>query len=227
MSDAKKSALEQKVDGYVSELVALDARSPEFGKQVDAITNMGRKEIMAASSMSNRFLDRPVRAMDQDGGVGSDLTELRRTVEELDPGRKGKMTGRKFLGIIPIGGKLKNYFDSYTSAQGHIQSILARLSSGKDELLMDNAAIDVERTEAVGGDGQSGTDGPHRQDPRPAAGGAGRQPRCDRSREGQGDPRDGAVLRAPAHAGPAHADGGQRAGLPRARLWSRRTMSSW
>src|SRR5690606_16761012 len=37
------------------------------------------------------------------------------------------------------------YFDSYTSAQGHIQSILARLASGKDELLMDNAAIDVER----------------------------------------------------------------------------------
>ena len=40
---------------------------------------------------------------------------------------------------------MNRYFDSYTSAQGHIQAILARLSSGKDELLMDNAAIDVER----------------------------------------------------------------------------------
>jgi uncharacterized protein YaaN involved in tellurite resistance len=83
--------------------------------------------------------------MDQESGVGADLAQLRRTVEDLDPGRRGKMTGRKFLGIIPFGNKLKNYFDSYTSAQGHIQSILARLSSGKDELLMDNAAIDVER----------------------------------------------------------------------------------
>ncbi|KLE34628.1 toxic anion resistance protein [Aurantiacibacter luteus] len=145
VSDEKKSALEEKVDGFVAELVALDANSPEFGKKVDQITGMGRKEIMAASQMSNRFLDRPVRAMDADSGVGANLTELRRTVEELDPGRKGKMTGRKFLGIIPFGNKLKNYFDSYTSAQGHIQSILARLSSGKDELLMDNAAIDVER----------------------------------------------------------------------------------
>ncbi|MGB3795246.1 MAG: toxic anion resistance protein [Alteraurantiacibacter sp.] len=145
VSEEKKSALQEKVDGFVNELVALDAKSPDFGKKVDQITNMGRKEIMAASSMSNRFLDRPVRAMDQDSGVGADLTELRRTVEDLDPGRKGKMTGRKFLGIIPFGGKLKNYFDSYTSSQGHIQSILARLSSGKDELLMDNAAIDVER----------------------------------------------------------------------------------
>ena len=124
---------------------ALDAKSPEFGQQVDAITNMGRKEIAAASSMSNRFLDRPVRAMDQDSGVGANLTELRRTVEDLDPGRRGKITGRKLFGIIPFGNKLKNYFDSYTSAQGHIQAILARLASGKDELLMDNAAIDVER----------------------------------------------------------------------------------
>jgi len=145
VSEEKKTALQTKVDGFVDELVALDANSPDFGKKVDQITNMGRKEIMAASQMSNRFLDRPVRAMDQETGVGTDLAELRRTVEDLDPGRKGKMRGRKLFGIIPFGNKLRNYFDSYTSAQGHIQSILARLSSGKDELLMDNAAIDVER----------------------------------------------------------------------------------
>jgi len=145
VDEGKKSALEEKVIGFVNELVALDANSPDFGKKVDQITSMGRKEIAATSQMSNRFLDRPVRAMDQESGVGADLTELRRTVEDLDPGRAGKLTGRKLFGIIPFGGKLKNYFDSYTSAQGHIQSILARLSSGKDELLMDNAAIDVER----------------------------------------------------------------------------------
>ena len=142
----KRSKLEEKVDGFVNELVALDANSPDFGKKVDQIINMGRKEIAAASQMSNRFLDRPVRAMDQESGVGTNLAELRRTVEELDPGRQGKLsTGRKILGIIPFGNRMKRYFDSYTSAQGHIQAILARLSSGKDELLMDNAAIDVER----------------------------------------------------------------------------------
>jgi uncharacterized protein YaaN involved in tellurite resistance len=141
-----RSKLEAKVDAFVSDLVAQDANSPEFGRKVDQLTNMGRKEIAAASAMSNRFLDRPVRAMDKDSGVGADLAALRRTVEELDPGRQGKLSsGRKILGIIPFGNKLKNYFDSYTSAQGHIQAILARLASGKDELLMDNAAIDVER----------------------------------------------------------------------------------
>src|SRR6187399_1896923 len=149
----KKSALDEKVEGFIAELVALDAQSPEFGKKVDQITGMGRKEIATAAGMSNRFLDRPVRAMDQESGVGKDLAELRRTVEELDPGRKGKLTPRKLFGIIPFGNSLKRYFDSYTSAQGHIQAILARLASGKDELLMDNAAIDVERVklwEAMG-----------------------------------------------------------------------------
>ena len=149
----KKSALDEKVEGFIAELVALDAQSPEFGKKVDQITGMGRKEIATAAGMSNRFLDRPVRAMDQESGVGKDLSELRRTVEDLDPGRKGTLTPRKLSGIIPFGNSLKRYFDSYTSAQGHIQAILARLASGKDELLMDNAAIDVERVklwEAMG-----------------------------------------------------------------------------
>ena len=90
----KRSKLEEKVDGFVAELVALDANSPEFGKKVDQITNMGRKEIVAASAMSNRFLDRPIRAMDKDSGVGANLAELRRTVEELDPGKKGKLLDR-------------------------------------------------------------------------------------------------------------------------------------
>ena len=31
----KKSALQQKVEGFVDELIALDAQSPEFGKKVD------------------------------------------------------------------------------------------------------------------------------------------------------------------------------------------------
>ena len=142
----KRSKLEEKVEGFVSELVALDANSPEFGKKVDQITNMGRKEIATSAAQSNRFLDRPIRAMDKDSGVGANLAELRRTVEELDPGKKGKLsTGRKILGIIPFGNSLKRYFESYQSAQGHIQSILGHLTSGKDELLMDNAAIDVER----------------------------------------------------------------------------------
>ncbi|MEY4670241.1 MAG: hypothetical protein RLZZ415_120 [Pseudomonadota bacterium] len=146
VSDDAKTKLDQRVDAFVADLLASDANSPEFGKKVDQITNMGRKEIMTAAGMSNRFLDRPVRAMDKDSGVGANLAELRRTVEQLDPGKQGKLSkGRKILGFIPFGNSLKRYFNSYESAQGHIQAVLGHLASGKDELLMDNAAIDVER----------------------------------------------------------------------------------
>ncbi|HEU5285635.1 MAG TPA: toxic anion resistance protein [Sphingomicrobium sp.] len=140
------SELDKKVSQFVEELAALDSNSPDFGKKVDALTAMGRKEIAEAAGASNRFLDRPVRAIDADTGIGADLTELRRTVEDLDPARHGKlMQKKKLFGIIPWGNRLRNYFDSYKSSQSHISAILARLASGKDELLMDNAAIDTER----------------------------------------------------------------------------------
>jgi uncharacterized protein YaaN involved in tellurite resistance len=146
IEDGVKSKLEVVADKFVAELVAADANSPEFGRKVDELTNMGRKQIAEAAGVSNRFLDRPVKAIDSDTGIGADLTELRRTVEDLDPGRRGNLLApKKLFGIIPFGNKLRNYFDGYKSAQSHISTILARLASGKDELLMDNAAIDTER----------------------------------------------------------------------------------
>jgi uncharacterized protein YaaN involved in tellurite resistance len=146
IDDAKKSALDQKAEDFVNDLAKLDSNSPEFGQKVDQLTNMGRKEIADASGQSNRFLDRPIRAMGQETGVGADLAQLRRTIEDLDPGRKGDLfTPKKLFGIIPYGNKMRDYFDSYKSSQNHIASILTNLGSGKDELLKDNAAIDVER----------------------------------------------------------------------------------
>jgi uncharacterized protein YaaN involved in tellurite resistance len=140
------SELDNRVAKFVDELTALDSNGPEFGKKVDQLTAMGRKEIAEAAGASNRFLDRPVKAIDSDTGIGADLTELRRTVEALDPKENGKsLTGRKFLGIIPFGKRINNYFDKYRSSQTHISAILSRLANGKDELLMDNAAIDTER----------------------------------------------------------------------------------
>jgi uncharacterized protein YaaN involved in tellurite resistance len=146
IDEGKKSKLDERVDVFVEELAALDAASPEFGQKVDQITNMGRKEITEAAGHSNRFLDRPVKAMNQEGGVGADLAELRRVVEDLDPGKKGNLLApKKIFGIIPYGNKLRNYFDSYKSSQTHINSIIGSLASGKDTLIKDNASIDVER----------------------------------------------------------------------------------
>ena len=49
VSDDVKIKLQTKVDAFVDDLVAQDANSPEFGKKVDQLTNMGRKEIAAAA----------------------------------------------------------------------------------------------------------------------------------------------------------------------------------
>ena len=146
LKEEQRTQLDAKVDAFIEELVAEDVNSPEFGKRVDSISNMGRKEIAEASGQSNRFLDRPTRAMDQETGVGKDLAELRRVVEDLDPGKRSNLTApKKLFGILPFGNKMRNYFDSYKSSQTHISQILKSLASGKDELLMDNAAIDTER----------------------------------------------------------------------------------
>ncbi len=146
LKNEEVSELDKRVAAFVEELAALDSNSPEFGKKVDQLTAMGRKEIGEAAGASNRFLDRPVKAIDADTGIGADLTELRKTVETLDPSKNGRLTpGRKLFGIIPFGNRIQNYFRQYQSSQTHISAILARLGSGKDELLMDNAAIDTER----------------------------------------------------------------------------------
>ena len=146
LKSEETSELDKRVGQFVNELAALDPNSPEFGKKVDQLTAMGRKEISEAAGASNRFLDRPVKAIDSDTGIGADLTELRKTVEDLDPKRHGNLSpGRKLFGLIPFRGRIQGYFRQYQSSQTHISAILARLASGKDELLMDNAAIDTER----------------------------------------------------------------------------------
>ncbi|MFS2109555.1 toxic anion resistance protein [Sphingomonas sp. Sphisp140] len=145
VDDKKKSELEARVDGFIDDLVAQDVNSPEFGKRVDAISAMGQKEIRDAAGQSNRFLDRPVKAMGNDG-VGADLLALRKKVEELDPSQNAKLIngGGGFLSKI-FGGSVQQYFRKYQSSQTHINGILKSLANGKDELLMDNAAIDTER----------------------------------------------------------------------------------
>jgi uncharacterized protein YaaN involved in tellurite resistance len=147
LKDQEKAQLEAKVESFIDELIATDAASPEFGKKVDALANLGATEIARAAAQSNRFLDRPTRALNKEAGIGADLVQLRMIVEDLDPGKSGKLTGRKKLfGLIPVGGnKLRSYFDSYKSAQTNINAILGALKSGKDELLKDNISIEDER----------------------------------------------------------------------------------
>src|SRR3546814_18381779 len=84
LSADQKTKLEERVDSFIDDLVAQDENSPEFGKRIDQINNMGRKELLEAASHSNRFLDRPIKAMDSDTDIGKNLIALRGTVQRRD-----------------------------------------------------------------------------------------------------------------------------------------------
>jgi Toxic anion resistance protein (TelA) len=97
------------------------------------------------------MLERPVKAMgsglfDTGSPVSRSLIDLRNTVEELDPARQGDLfSPRKLLGMIPMGSKLRDYFDRYRSSQTHLDAIINALYRGQDELRKDNAAIEQEK----------------------------------------------------------------------------------
>ncbi len=140
--------LDAKVDQFLGALDSVAAKSPEFDARAADIRTMGDRDIRAAAETSNRLLKQPVKAL-QDGAVSKEskvsktLLELRRTVEDLDPGQaKG---AKKILGKIPFGGKLTDYFRKYESAQKHLDGILHALRSGQDELAKDNAALNLEK----------------------------------------------------------------------------------
>jgi hypothetical protein len=85
---------------------------PEFGKRVDQLTNMGRKEIMEASAQSNRFLDKPIRRMDAGSGVGADLGRIAPCGRRPGSFEKGQSDdqGPKLFGIIPLGQQIAQLF---------------------------------------------------------------------------------------------------------------------
>ena len=143
--------LDEKVHEFTELVVRSEVHSQPFADRLAAIHNLGTQEIRASAAVSNRMLDRPVKAME--GGVFNEgsqisrsLLDLRKTVEELDPSRQGDLLSPgKLLGVLPFGKRIQNYFLKYQSSQGHINAIINALYRGQDELRKDNATIEQEK----------------------------------------------------------------------------------
>jgi uncharacterized protein YaaN involved in tellurite resistance len=138
------------VNGYITSIASLDPHSADFATKVNAIHNMGDDEIRQSASVSNRLLDKPVKAMEsgpfsKGATVSKSLVDLRRTVEDLDPSQQGLLSPKHLFGLIPFGNRLRDYFARYQSAQGHLNAIIQALYHGQDELRQDNAAIEQEK----------------------------------------------------------------------------------
>jgi uncharacterized protein YaaN involved in tellurite resistance len=143
--------LDSQVRQFIDDITAHDSQAPQFKEAVTRIHSMGSKDIEASAAVSNRMLERPVKAMqnglfDKGAQIGKGLIDLRRQIEELDPSKQGDLFSvRKLLGVIPLGNRLADYFDRYQSSQAHLNAIIEALNRGKDELLRDNAAIEQEK----------------------------------------------------------------------------------
>ncbi len=144
--------LDAKVREFTDIVIRADLQSDPFKERISAVHNMGSKEIRASAQVSNRILDRPVRELDTNGmfndttPISRSLVDLRHTVEALDPSRQGDIFGNKsFLGVVPMGNKVRDYFLKYQSSQSHINVIVTTLYRGQDELRKDNAAIEQEK----------------------------------------------------------------------------------
>ena len=144
---AQVPVLDQKVDSFMQAITKAQTGSPDFAAQADAVRSMGDADIRKAAETSNRLLNTPVRALKegnltQGSKVGQTLVDLRRTVEDLDPGRDSE---KKFLGIFTVGKKMQDYFRKYQTSQAHLNAILHALRSGQDELTRDNVALNMEK----------------------------------------------------------------------------------
>ena len=138
------------VSNYVRLLISLDPKSADFRAKVNAIHAMANDDIRQSASVSNRLLDKPVKAMQsgpfsQSIAVSKSLVELRRTVEDLDPSAHDLLNPKHLFGLIPLSKRLRDYFGRYQSAQGHLNAIVQALYRGQDELRQDNAAIEQEK----------------------------------------------------------------------------------
>ena len=132
----------------VARFEEIDPNDPAFRARLKEITNMGREESMKAAQVSNSILQRPSLAGKDSAQnkVGNTLAELRQTVTDLDPHRADLKGAKKLLKWMPGGDKVDRYFMKYQSSQTHLNSIIAALESGQDDLRKDNAGIQLEQT---------------------------------------------------------------------------------
>jgi uncharacterized protein YaaN involved in tellurite resistance len=146
----EQQALDARVKEFASDLLSAPVEGDAFRSRVDAILHVGDREIEASANVSSRLLARPMRGGGATPGqerIATGLVELRNQCERLDPKSQNLLAPSKLLGIIPFGNRIKAYFQSYQSAQTHLNAIMDSLLAGKDELLRDNAAIEQERAE--------------------------------------------------------------------------------
>ncbi|MFI5609462.1 toxic anion resistance protein [Amycolatopsis sp. NPDC051903] len=152
LGDDTRAEISRRADDFAARLEALDVKSPEFTSLLDELLAVGEADMRAAATVAGTLLDRSTKALDSARGavvapqqqVTTSLSELRRTVAELDPA-KLPITGRKLLGIFPAAQSARRALDRYRAAGEPVNALVRELKVRQDVLRRDNAAIKGER----------------------------------------------------------------------------------
>ena len=152
LEGATLAKLDAMAADFVVAIAQLEVRDPKFRQRIADIQKLGDGDIKASAETSSRLLARPVNtikkgSLSNSSAVGSNLIQLRRQIDALDPGHQGDLFGaRKLLGFISLGDKLPAYLARYQSSQSHLNAILAGLESGRQALATDNDDLAEEET---------------------------------------------------------------------------------
>ena len=140
--------IQQKIDAQLKAFIdgllgdALDSK--EFRSKLDSAFRLGKEELSnAASLMTGRYMDRNLVGVKGSVFMKS-LESMRALLDQFDPTKYGDLAhNSKFLGLIPMGNKLKDYFCVYQSAMEQTQKNMTDLFTARDEMKKDAEQIEV------------------------------------------------------------------------------------
>ena len=138
-------AIEEQVDRFVEGLMAEDVQSEGFRAHLDSAFALGREEVsIAASLMQGRLMERNFAGM-EDSPAFKALQDMRRQLDDLNPGRQGDLfQPQKLLGFIPFGNRLQSYFRKFEGAGTQLNQSMEQLYAARDDLQRD--VVDIEAT---------------------------------------------------------------------------------
>jgi uncharacterized protein YaaN involved in tellurite resistance len=146
--------LHTQAKNLTSQLLQIDHDDPQARQQArNSVETMSQK-VQVQAARKSAMLKEPIRKLSQrgdDGGpVANALVDLKVRVEELDPARFDLSPGwlSRLLGRLPfVGTPIKRYFTRYESASTVIDSIVASLHQGREQLKRDNITLQDDQNE--------------------------------------------------------------------------------
>ena len=137
------------VHDFVTNIATLDSRSPEFAQKAESIRTMGDADIRAASAVSNRMLEAPVRAMSARwprSGVERVEGVDRPAPPDRRPGSVESIGGAQAARRHPVRRQAARLLRSLRGrAVAHQRDPERSCTRGQDELRKDNAALEQEK----------------------------------------------------------------------------------